>query len=61
MYLNCSYLECFEKTHHYLLRGNGQLPNADRHYLAVMVRHPKPAELSMVYVRHNNMIRTHWE
>ena len=32
------YLECFEKTHNYLLRGNGPLTQADRHYLAVMVR-----------------------
>ena len=39
MSMHPRYLESFEKTHNYLLRGNGPLTAADRHYLALMVGH----------------------
>jgi hypothetical protein len=35
--LHPQYLECFVRTHHYLLQDGGPLPSSDRHYLAIMV------------------------
>ena len=37
MALHSKYLESFEIVHHFLLTGDGPLPQVDRHYIAIMV------------------------
>ena len=40
MALHSKYLESFDTVHQFLLTGDGPLPQADRHYIAIMVSGP---------------------